>query len=106
MRRRWPSLPLTNGCRLSSITTQNWQWGLFFGVQPVPLMDQQRRNPLGISQRQIRESLATASGGSIFPAMPTKPATQKTVASKKKVNKPVEKNTAAKETAPDTGSGL
>jgi hypothetical protein len=106
MRRRWPSLPLTNGCRLSSITTQNWQWGLFFGVQPVPLMDQQRRNPLGISQRQIRESLATASGGSIFPAMPTKPATKKTVASKKKVNKPVEKNTAAKEAAPDTGGGL
>jgi hypothetical protein len=38
--------------------------------------------------------------------MPTKPATKKTVASKNKVTKPVEKNTAVKTAAPDTGGGL
>jgi hypothetical protein len=38
--------------------------------------------------------------------MPAKPATKKTVASKNKVIKPVEKNTAVQEPAPDTGGGL
>lgn len=38
--------------------------------------------------------------------MPTKPATKKTVASKTRVTKPVEKNTAVKKAAPDKGDGL
>jgi hypothetical protein len=38
--------------------------------------------------------------------MPTKPATKKTVASKPKVAKPVEKNTIVKKATPDKGEGL
>jgi hypothetical protein len=38
--------------------------------------------------------------------MPTKPATKKTVASKNKATKPVEKNTAVKKAVPDKGEGL
>jgi len=49
---------------------------------------------------------ATASGGSIFPAMPTKPASKKSIASKTKLIKPVEKKTAVKKAAPDKGEGL
>jgi hypothetical protein len=45
---------------------------------------------------------ATASRGSIFPAMPTK----KTVAAKNKVIKPVKKNPAVKKAAPEKGEGL
>jgi hypothetical protein len=38
--------------------------------------------------------------------MPTKPATKKTVTSKNKATKPVEKNTAVKKAVPDKGEGL
>jgi hypothetical protein len=47
-----------------------------------------------------------ASGGSIFPVMPTKPTTKKTVASKAKVAKPVEKQPIVEKPGPDKGEGL
>jgi hypothetical protein len=46
------------------------------------------------------------SGGSIFRAMPSKPAIKKPIARKAKVIKPVEENTAVEKAAPDKGDGL